>query len=699
MYSRRQFLKTTATAATGSLVPLASLRASVATAKDVANEDVAHAQAYHQAEQVTKLELDAPALYKLAITRNISLTSNDSVLLLDSGKVFQDDGPAAGYSYKPNLEKLSSTISARKQLVIEDLRAGKAILMVSPGGPGLNISVNGHPQVLGTPGETGFGQWQTYPIHPAALRSGVNDVVLSGIGELWIARADDSPVALPHRSARSTDSGVSWSIDRLGPDGTVSGEYYVRVFLEQYCHEGSILLPVMDAGNLSDDPLGPPIETAGPLQIFVEADVERQQQVSLRVRSGTTYLPADGSWTEWILLDQAGILKAPRGRYFQVDVTLSTDNPLTTPTLRKISIHASPVLSANWTKAVIIQDAHNERIIRTSIPFRYEPFTEPKLKELHTLYHLDEVAGDAKTELDLLGKLAAWSVQQWKWEEWHLDESYPPWDALEILRKGTDGKPVGGFCEQYDVVFLQAAESFGFVGRQVSISNGSLGLPKTIGHEPTEIWSNEFRKWIYVDGTYAAYIVDDETGIPFSLFEVRERQIQQIRGEKFKPARIVHLHETVLQWRDLTRDLAFAELRLIPRSNFLEQKSPLPLNAGFQRAWFWSGYYVWTDAIVPAELLHVNRVTQHNNFEWTLNQAHYMLEAGSTPGEIRVHLDTETPGFESFLAEIDGAEKRPVDKIFAWKLHTGSNRMKVWPRNNAGRDGIASWIQLEWPEV
>jgi len=30
-------------------------------------------------------------------------------------------------------------------------------------------------------------------------------------------------------------------------------------------------------------------------------------------------------------------------------------------------------------------------------------------------------------------------------------------------------------------------------------------------------------------------------------------------------------------------------------------------------------------------------------------------------------------------------------------LHGGNNRLKVWPRNNAGSDGIASWIELEMP--
>jgi hypothetical protein len=140
--------------------------------------------------------------------------------------------------------------------------------------------------------------------------------------------------------------------------------------------------------------------------------------------------------------------------------------------------------------------------------------------------------------------------------------------------------------------------------------------------------------------------------------------------------------------------MSFAELRLIPRSNFLEQRSPLPLNNG-KGGWTWDGFDVWNDANVPAEPVHPNLVTRPGNLEWTLNQAHFVLEPTSTPGEFLVYLDTETPGFEKFLAEIDGGERSSVAAIFPWKLHPGRNSLRVWPRNNAGRDGIASWIDLE----
>jgi hypothetical protein len=121
----------------------------------------------------------------------------------------------------------------------------------------------------------------------------------------------------------------------------------------------------------------------------------------------------------------------------------------------------------------------------------------------------------------------------------------------------------------------------------------------------------------------------------------------------------------------------------------------LPLNQGTAE-WSWTGLYVWTDAEVPAGLLFSHRVSKRSNFEWTLNQAHYVLEPEKAPGAFRVHLDTETPSFHTFLAEIDGGDKKPVSSGFTWTLHPGKNQLRVWPRNVSGRDGIPSWITLEY---
>ena len=62
-------------------------------------------------------------------------------------------------------------------------------------------------------------------------------------------------------------------------------------------------------------------------------------------------------------------------------------------------------------------------------------------------------------------------------------------------------------------------------------------------------------------------------------------------------------------------------------------------------------------------------------------------------------LDTETPSFESFRGEIDGGEKKSVASSFTWTLHPGKNQMRLWPRNTSGREGIPSWITMEYTDA
>ena len=116
------------------------------------------------------------------------------------------------------------------------------------------------------------------------------------------------------------------------------------------------------------------------------------------------------------------------------------------------------------------------------------------------------------------------------------------------------------------------------------------------------------------------------------------------------------------------------------------------------RGWFWTGHYVWTDPDYPASLLYGNRIADRHNWEWPLNQTHCQLEATETVGVLRVHLDTVTPGFDTFVADIDNAGKRPVTAGFLWRLHPGQNRLEVRSRNSAGVEGSTSEWVLDCPE-
>lgn len=645
-----------------------------------------------------ELQLNAIALFRSAVTRDIRINTDGSALELEEGELIEDDGPAAGYSYLPNEERLSERVWIRKELVIANPRARKATLLVGPGGD-MKATINGTSTELRSAGKVG-GYWSSYAIPVEFLKSGKNVIDLHGSGRGWIARAEDfstgsdTKTEHPNRSSKSRDGGKTWDAAHLGPNGTLDGEYCVRLFLDHYRRSGSLTLPVLDMGNLGDQVVAPPLKRTGPLRVRAQVELGVAGQVSLRVRSGRTPIPDAKSWSDWHPLSgDRGEIKEPTGRYFQLAVELSTNDPLQTPRLKGLWVEATTDKAADWTDRMKVQEARNEEIVRSSLSFPYEPFQHPRLKELRTRYHLDEVVKGAGDELELMTRLARWSARQWT--RGHLKESYPPWDALEILKPHGDGNPVGGFCQQYNLVFLQACECFGIPGRAVSISVGDHGGQiRGSGHEVVELWSNQFRKWVYIDGNMAWYAVDQATGIPLSLWELRQRQVKALRGNEFAPIRVVHLAEGGKRWTGLMDWPPFLELRLIPRSNFLEQKAPLPLNQGM-RGWFWTGHHVWSDTAYPASLLYSRLISNRRNWEWTLNQAHYVLEATDRPGELRVHLDTETPSFESFLVDA-GQGKQQTSSGFLWKLQLGKNRLEVGPRNSAGREGIPSVVVLDY---
>lgn len=651
-------------------------------------------------EEPRHVLLDAATLYRRSVTRDVQLATDGKAIVLQSGELIEDDGPAAGFSYQPNEEQLSAQVWIKKELIVERPDAKQSTLLVGraveKNAKPLEAIINGQPAALESIGRQGR-YWEAYRFDAKFLRAGKNEFVLHGAGKVWIARDDEyaagstERTSHPNRSAKSTDAGKTWQYDNLGAKGNIDGEYYVRLFLDRNRPLGSLTLPVVDACNLAGKTIAPSVSTVGPVTIKIDGT---KHGVAIRARTGTTYTPHNDAWSPWqTLAAGGGTIQSPAGRYVQVALDLSSTAALPCPEVNAVSIQSAAQPASDWTAGLKVVEQQNAEIVRTSIPFRYEPYQHPSLQSLRRQHKLDELVSGAADEMELITRLAKWSSGLW--QKGHLGEAYPAWDAAAILAPHRDGQPVGGFCQQYNLVFLQACQSFGLPGRAVSISQAANGdgVPGS-GHEVVEIWSNQHQKWIYVDGNCAWYAIDSEHGVPLSLWELRERQLQTLAGQPARPIRVNTLAETRYTWEGLAGWPPFAELRMIPRSNFLEQRSPLPLNQGM-RGWFWTGHQVWDDALSPAALLYGQRVIKRGDFEWTLNQAHFELEATTTPGELRVHLDTETPNFDTFLARLDEAAEQSVQSSFIWKLHAGRNRLEVAPRNNAGRKGIASWIVLD----
>ncbi|QDU31530.1 hypothetical protein ETAA8_66890 [Anatilimnocola aggregata] len=669
-----------------------------------------------RADEIT---LTAKEMFSRATPLNLRLSADGEAIGRLTGELIETDGNAAGYSYKPNEEVLADGIVIEKELRVRltihnkalvqvaptDVRPSRAYLLVGHTGKSMSAEINGQQVPLGEPAKAG-NYWKRFEVPVSALKDGLNSIKLRGDGKIWIARNDDHAAddvwkQFVEPSSFKFSSGGSPRSTKLGKNNDIEGEYYVRLYLEGTAHvsSGLFLLPMLDAANLAGKPTASPNAKVKSIRIKVTGDWGGLGSPAIILRAP----PQTGHSKEFEFradeseMNLLATSSKPLPQYFRIQLQMPSADATHHPQLKSITIATEIEAAGNWSDKLTLAAAHNPELPESLLPvapheFQFERLDHPRLQQLRKEYQLDEVVKGCTTDLQRMEKLAAWSSQLWA--KGHLSEIYPKWDALEILKNHSDGTPIGGFCQQYNIVFLQACESLGMVGRCVSIGAGDHGLKIRSGHEVVEIWSNELSKWIYVDGQAAWYLVDKETREPLDLLELRARQVAHFQEKPYRAAEVVVLAKSPYEWKGFGEFPAFTELRMIPHTQFLDGKLPMPLNQGM-RGWFWTGHRVWTDDLYPASVLYSHRITSPRDWNFPINQTHLWLEQKEKPGEVDVRLTHNMPSFEHFVVQIDGeAERSLKGNDLTWSLKPGENRVQVRAVNKLGIAGPPSWIKV-----
>jgi hypothetical protein len=96
--------------------------------------------------------------------------------------------------------------------------------------------------------------------------------------------------------------------------------------------------------------------------------------------------------------------------------------------------------------------------------------------------------------------------------------------ALEILKAIDAGHTF--FCSQYAQVLVSCAASLGWVDRPLALRRHQ-GVAKggSTEHSSTEIWSNQYRKWVMLDPTSNMYL--ETNGVPLNAYEIRQQWFYQ----------------------------------------------------------------------------------------------------------------------------------------------------------------------------
>jgi hypothetical protein len=148
--------------------------------------------------------------------------------------------------------------------------------------------------------------------------------------------------------------------------------------------------------------------------------------------------------------------------------------------------------------------------------FKFDSADNPKLKELRECYKLDEVVATGRDEFDKQVLLMDWTHRQFKK---FGKPSANSKGALEILKAIGEGHTF--FCAHFAQVFVSSAASMGWVDRELALRrHQGVAAGGSTEHSSTEIWSNQYRKWVMLDPTSNMYLEKD--GVPLNGFEIRQ---------------------------------------------------------------------------------------------------------------------------------------------------------------------------------
>jgi hypothetical protein len=151
------------------------------------------------------------------------------------------------------------------------------------------------------------------------------------------------------------------------------------------------------------------------------------------------------------------------------------------------------------------------KIIRGKYDFRFENTHSPKVKWLQQ-YTLPVIAA-SHGQWDKYLSLRKWVREQIPNRD-PLIESQ--WDAQRILQAVWRDPTVGFICDAYAATYVSACISAGLHARMLHLED-EYGR----GHYATEIWSDDYTKWVFMDPLYDCYFTGDR--VPLSALELHNR--------------------------------------------------------------------------------------------------------------------------------------------------------------------------------
>lgn len=350
-------------------------------------------------------------------------------------------------------------------------------------------------------------------------------------------------------------------------------------------------------------------------------------------------------------------------------------------------------------------DIHNEKIVKSRFDFNYQPFEEEFLLRLREKYKLADVIINSDSEFQEMVLLRNWARSQFDRGICH--KQIDRFNALTFLshkeknidcQKYPQGWTPGYYtpCHFYPLFFSQVMLAMGFQSRLVQISYTGYG-----GHGLTEVWSNQFKKWISMDADLNLHY--EKKGVPLNLLEVHNERYEK------KPYEIKIIRSQQTSDREYEKKLDINDM--IPyhtRFMILDMRNDWMTNSYFKGHPQKSDYssLIFTDTRLKPMFSFEPRVepllsfrpqtTRKEDFYWTLNQTEILIKKETKETDVlELAFNTVTPNFLNYEIIIDDSPPLFIENPeFQWALHKGVNKFSICSHNKFGRKGIVSHMTI-----
>ena len=295
----------------------------------------------------------------------------------------------------------------------------------------------------------------------------------------------------------------------------------------------------------------------------------------------------------------------------------------------------------------------------------------PALDSLRQKYALTEVFGQNAADWASIKRLLDWVSNRWQHDG---NRTAGTSNALEILERAENGERFA--CVDYAITMTKCLAAVGYPARYIGLRQPGIAAPGFgQGHSCTEVWCNEFQKWVLLDPQNDAWWESDQR--PLSAVECRDRHLEGRDSDlrfigQHKDADYSKLQE---QWVTYFYNLSFpydtAYVVLVGEHCLPEI--------------FFGGAPDNTPIVHNSEALYpsLNRTA--------IELIHPSEKASDT---LIVRLAHTMPYFDKFVVRIDDGDWVESVAEFRWILNDGLNSLEAKALSRSGVEGRPSRIVL-----